>query len=787
MASDKPFHVCQLGTELVCSHNSDCPGSQVCGVDNQCRDQCESDRDCVSGQVCAEATCAEPKELNAAGRLPVASAGAGGDESASGLPCSYNSDCVAPLLCRSGMCGVECKADVDCSEGHSCLDSRCVVNGSAADNGGEAGVSGLSAGGGSGASGGSSGGASGNDGGKAGSGGCVPTSCSAESKNCGVISDGCGQTLDCGACSTGKTCGGGGIANVCGVGTCSASSCAAQGKDCGLVSDGCSWLLNCGSCEAPEACGGAGKDNVCGCIADPVTACAGKSCGTVLDACNVPVSCGTCAAPATCGGAGKPNKCGCTKTTCAAQGKDCGSISDACGGTLDCGGCASGVCGGGSAPNVCGAASCSPSTCVTLNANCGTVSDGCSLLLPCGDCTGDDSCGGAGKANVCGCTATSCAAQNKNCGTIADGCGGSLDCGDCPYGSCGALGNPNVCGCAATSCAAQHKNCGTISDACGGLLPCGSCQSPEVCGGDGIANVCAAQQTPPSCQGGGQGAGHTCGTTNDDCCSSLAVTGGSYNRDNDASFPGLVSDFRLDRYLVSVGRFRAFIAAGRGIQTSPPSDWSGGTPAITNSGWNPSWKTTLATSTPTLEASLRDGAQCNYGTSYGTWTNDPSQADNNPINCLTWYEAMAFCSWDGGWLPTEEQLDYAQVGGSEQRVFPWSVPPASSNIDYSFANFLNLSGAPNYPIAVGSKSPKGDGRWGQTDLVGNEGEWTMDVWNSPYALTSCSDCAYLGSASTLRVVRSAGWNESWETAPYRRAAGEGGRDSFVGFRCARLP
>jgi formylglycine-generating enzyme len=344
-----------------------------------------------------------------------------------------------------------------------------------------------------------------------------------------------------------------------------------------------------------------------------------------------------------------------------------------------------------------------------------------------------------------------------------------------------------VCGCEPTTCAAQKKNCGTISDSCGGLLPCGSCQSPQVCGGGGIANVCAAQQTPPSCQGGGQGAGHTCGSTDDDCCSSLTVKGGSYNRDNDASYPGLVSDFLLDRYLVTVGRFRAFLAAGQAVQASPPSDWSGGAPAIANSGWNPAWKTTLAASTPTLETFLRDGSQCNYGTTYGTWTNDASQADNNPINCVTWYEGMAFCAWDGGWLPTEEQLDYAQVGGSDQRAFPWSVPAASLTIDYSYANFENLSGAPNFPISVGSKSPKGDGRWGQTDLVGNEGEWTMDVWNTPYAATSCSDCAYLGSASTQRVVRSASWAEGWQESPFRKPGNEAARDSFVGFRCARLP
>ncbi len=42
------------------------------------------------------------------------------------------------------------------------------------------------------------------------------TSCSAQGKNCGTISDGCGGTLSCGSCTSPSVCGGGGVANICG-------------------------------------------------------------------------------------------------------------------------------------------------------------------------------------------------------------------------------------------------------------------------------------------------------------------------------------------------------------------------------------------------------------------------------------------------------------------------------------------------------------------------------------------------------------------------------------------
>src|SRR5260221_4402774 len=59
------------------------------------------------------------------------------------------------------------------------------------------------------------------------------------------------------------------------------TSCAAAGKNCGIISDGCSGTLDCGKCVAPLTCGGSGVENVCGCVK---TTCAaeGKNCGSIV-------------------------------------------------------------------------------------------------------------------------------------------------------------------------------------------------------------------------------------------------------------------------------------------------------------------------------------------------------------------------------------------------------------------------------------------------------------------------------------------------------------------------
>ena len=97
---------------------------------------------------------------------------------------------------------------------------------------------------------------------------CTPTTCAAESANCGAMPDGCGGQLACGDCTAPEFCGGGG-ANACGTAACTPTTCVAESAECGLISDGCATVLECGSCTAPEVCGGGGTVNVCGEPPDP--------------------------------------------------------------------------------------------------------------------------------------------------------------------------------------------------------------------------------------------------------------------------------------------------------------------------------------------------------------------------------------------------------------------------------------------------------------------------------------------------------------------------------------
>jgi sulfatase modifying factor 1 len=290
----------------------------------------------------------------------------------------------------------------------------------------------------------------------------------------------------------------------------------------------------------------------------------------------------------------------------------------------------------------------------------------------------------------------------------------------------------------------------------------------------------------------------TCGASgSDSCCNSLAVPSGSYDRSYDLAgdgnsgntmYPATVSGFRLDKYEVTVGRFRSFVTAGMGTQASPPVPGVGAHAKIAGSGWDPAWNASLATNTAALVAAVK----CN--STYQTWTDTPAANEHRPMNCITWYEAMAFCAWDGGYLPTEAEWNYAATGGDQQRAYPWSSPASSLTLDGSHASYddgTNCVGdgaagcAVTDLVAVGSKSA-GDGRWGQSDLAGNVFEWALD-WYVNYA-NPCTDCANITAASS-RVIRGGGFNDDATAlrAGLRFNDTPADRNDNIGVRCARTP
>ncbi len=316
-----------------------------------------------------------------------------------------------------------------------------------------------------------------------------------------------------------------------------------------------------------------------------------------------------------------------------------------------------------------------------------------------------------------------------------------------------------------------------------------------------------------------------CGADKESCSTSLEVTGGTYYRtyDDEGALPGVyppplapdggpaeeadpatVSTFRLDKYLVTVGRFRQFVGAwngGNGWLPQPGfgkhSHLNGGL-GLANGrpdaggAFEPGWAASDDALIAPTDANL-DGC---YGLSF--WTTAPGGNENLPINCVNWYEAYAFCIWDGGFLASEAEWEYAAAGGSEQRLFPWGSSSPGRSSQYAIFDCIYpdpyCQNNCNIIAPVGS-APLGAGRWGQLDLEGEVAQWTLDWYDLAYS-DPCIDCANLVDINNGRVAEGNGNTiESVEPerllyVPIRGLFADQqaiSRSSGLGFRCARSP
>src|SRR5690606_18938047 len=139
-----------------------------------------------------------------------------------------------------------------------------------------------------------------------------------------------------------------------------------------------------------------------------------------------------------------------------------------------------------------------------------------------------------------------------------------------------------------------------------------------------------------------------------------------------------------------VGRWRKFVAAwdeedwrpnagaGKHGHLNDGDGLANSNVLAFESGWDSSWDGNVDTS---------DGAR-QSAEPWATWTTIADVNENRPINYVNWYESYAFCIWDGGFLPSEAEWNYAAAGGSLQRNYPWGAATPTC----SLANFFGGNG-----------------------------------------------------------------------------------------------
>ena len=137
--------------------------------------------------------------------------------------------------------------------------------------------------------------------------------------------------------------------------------------------------------------------------------------------------------------------------------------------------------------------------------------------------------------------------------------------------------------------------------------------------------------------------------------------------------------------------------------------------------------------------------------------------DGQPVVFVTWKDAMTYCQWLGGRLPTEAEWERA-AGGA----------------DLGGAHFGKLYNQ-GMPRPVGEKNPNSNGLY---DMMGNVYEWTAD-WYGPLETSGVSVDPRGPEAGKDKVVRGGSWNSPshYLRVSDRIAKTPELRYSDVGFRC----
>jgi formylglycine-generating enzyme required for sulfatase activity len=357
----------------------------------------------------------------------------------------------------------------------------------------------------------------------------------------------------------------------------------------------------------------------------------------------------------------------------------------------------------------------------------------------------------------------------------------------------------------ATYCERAGATCGalTVTDNCGKvrtIASCGACAGGASC----TKNACAPELTAVTASLAGYGLDDCGGFGHDSCARSLVVPSGAFFRDSGTSLPATVSSVRVDKYEVTVGRFRRFVtewiggwrpAAGAGRHTHLGP--SGVVAATGSEGWNAGWSSKVGApamaQAPTSATTLQDWTNAlACSGAFATWSPTAGVGDRRPQNCLNWYDLAAFCVWDGGFLPTRSEWEYAASGGAEERIYPWgfAAPPRDAALavhDCAYEPQGTCTGVASIPFA-GSVA-QGIARWGQHDFAGSLLEWVLDASAATVPLP-CADCANLDyAASTQRVLLGSGFSSASSALPvYLPGKGEAlARKENHGGRCARAP
>jgi formylglycine-generating enzyme required for sulfatase activity/serine/threonine protein kinase len=166
--------------------------------------------------------------------------------------------------------------------------------------------------------------------------------------------------------------------------------------------------------------------------------------------------------------------------------------------------------------------------------------------------------------------------------------------------------------------------------------------------------------------------------------------------------------------------------------------------------------------------------------------NDTGDANfaRQPINCVTYEQATAYCRWAGKRLPTEAEWELA-ARGTDGRAYPWGDTPPTTCRMAIVGGLDGPCGKRKGTYEVGT-TLDGLSPYGAMDMSGNVWEWVADAFET-YGKVEATDPFVPPRGNARGVIRGGSWDYSAIVAKtsVRLPMDRGWAQPSIGFRCAR--
>jgi len=234
-----------------------------------------------------------------------------------------------------------------------------------------------------------------------------------------------------------------------------------------------------------------------------------------------------------------------------------------------------------------------------------------------------------------------------------------------------------------------------------------------------------------------------------------------------------IAQLALGKREVSVGEFRAFVAATR-YRTEAEKGQG---------------------------CAVWDGAKWAYDAKRSWRAPGFPQGEDHPVVCVSWNDARKYLDWLSGKsnqsyrLPSEAEWEYAARAGTSTARF-WGERPEQAcryanvgdkALKRQFPDARNIHDCDDQFVYTAPAGNYDANPFGLKDMLGNVWEWTADCYNASYQGAPSDGSAWTKGDCGRRVLRGGSWgnNPAGVRSANRLGFDAEGRGNGVGFRPAR--